>query len=255
MQRIVLVLAILAPSLLVASYVLYYPYVIVLQGASRSHLANDIGATSLVTPLLALVAAWVVGIVDTARRGMWGWLALVLFVPFLGSLIYGAAAPREASAPLRGLASSAAVVLAVLALASLLASIIIPATGLSADSASDRRLLDIFALALGVLAGIVGLVASYRSGRRGWAAMFLVLSLAGLAQLALGATYPPNEALPEGNVPGLTQTFFGIAAAEPLGYLTTLALALALAVVALVYAFRSNERVLVARPPSLATTW
>ena len=55
---------------------------------------------SLVAILLLLVAgvlafaAWLLGLIKTARIGKWGWFVLVLLISPLGSLIYGAAGPE-----------------------------------------------------------------------------------------------------------------------------------------------------------------
>lgn len=238
MQRVVLFLTILAPAMLVVAYALYFPYTILLEQVSRAHLANEIGSATLITPLLAIAAAWLVGLVDTARRRLWGWFAVVLLVPLLGAFAYGIGGPREAMPSIRGFTNITLFALGVLALVSLLASFVIPLTGISAQPQADQRLLSTFALGFAVIGAAVGLLGSVRSGQRWAALLFGLLGALGLVQLILGASYPTDKQLPPGNVPGLTQTFFGVAVAEPIGYLTTGALAAALALAALIYAPR-----------------
>lgn len=68
----------------------------------------------------------------------------------------------------------------------------------------------------------------------------IVLALVILAQLILGATYPVDGEP--------TQTSFGVTVAEPTAYLTTTALAVALALAALA----PSKRELAGRPPALA---
>jgi hypothetical protein len=242
MQRVVLFLSVLAPVLLVASYVLYLPYTILLEQVSRAHLANEIGSATLITPVIAVVAAWLVGLVDTARRRLWGWFALILLVPLIGALIYGIGGPREATASIRGFANIAVSALGVLALVTLLASYVIPLFSISVQPQADQRLLDIFALGFAVIGAVIGVIGSLRGGQNGAALLFGLLGAIGLAQLILGASYLTDQQLPEGNVPGLTQTFFGVTVAEPIGYLATGALAAALALTALFYASQLSSQ-------------
>lgn len=243
MRRPVLMLTLLAPILLVAAFVLYFPYTLLL-GQARGHLANEIGAVSLVLPPLAIIAAWLVGLMDTARRGVWKWFAIVLLVPFVGSLIYGVAGPREDTAD--KIRHAAPFALATFALVCLLASIAIPTTGLSADAEADRRLLDLVGLVVALGAGIVGIIQSYRVSSWWWLAVFLMLTIAGLTQFVLGTQYPvpslqntslPAETLPE---PGVVQSFFGAPDSPTAGYLATFAIALLLALAALVWSLPAH---------------
>jgi hypothetical protein len=58
------------------------------------HDFNNIMGYTVWIPAIAALGAWLLGIVDTLRRGRWGWFLLVLLVPVLGSLIYSAVTMR-----------------------------------------------------------------------------------------------------------------------------------------------------------------
>jgi hypothetical protein len=42
---------------------------------------------------IAALVAWIMGLIQTARLGRWGWFVAVLFTIVLGSLIYSVAGP------------------------------------------------------------------------------------------------------------------------------------------------------------------
>jgi hypothetical protein len=92
MTRWVLILSLLAPGLWVLDNIVYFAGAIAL-GENLRDFNNIMGATVWI-PAIAALGAWLLGIVDTLRRGMWGWFVLVLLVPVLGSLIYSVATLR-----------------------------------------------------------------------------------------------------------------------------------------------------------------
>ena len=92
MTRWVLILSVLAPGLWILDYIVYFAGAIVL--GENLHDFNNIMGYTVWIPAIVALAAWLLGIVDTIRRGMWGWFVLVLLVPVLGSLIYSLATQR-----------------------------------------------------------------------------------------------------------------------------------------------------------------
>jgi hypothetical protein len=92
MTRWVLILSLLAPGLYILDYIVYFAGAIVL--GENLHDFNNIMGYTVWIPAIVALGAWLLGIVDTVRRGMWGWFVLVLLVPVLGSLIYGIATQR-----------------------------------------------------------------------------------------------------------------------------------------------------------------
>jgi hypothetical protein len=93
MTRWVLILSVLAPGLLILDYIVYFAGAIIL--GSNLHDFNNVMGYTVWIPAIAALGAWLLGIVDTARRGMWGWFVVVLLVPVLGSLIYSAVTLRS----------------------------------------------------------------------------------------------------------------------------------------------------------------
>lgn len=93
MTRWVLILSLLAPGLYILDYIVYFAGAIVL--GENLHDFNNIMGYTVWIPAIAALGAWLLGIVDTLRRGMWGWFILVLLVPVLGSLIYSIATRRS----------------------------------------------------------------------------------------------------------------------------------------------------------------
>jgi hypothetical protein len=92
MTRWVLILSLLAPGLYILDYIVYFAGAILL-GENLHDFNNTMGYTVWI-PAIAALGAWLLGIVDTIRRGLWGWFVLVLLVPVLGSLIYSAVTLR-----------------------------------------------------------------------------------------------------------------------------------------------------------------
>jgi hypothetical protein len=92
MTRWVLILSLLAPGLYILDYIVYFAGAIIL--GENLHDFNNIMGYTVWIPAVAALGAWLLGIVDTIRRGMWGWFVLVLLVPVLGSLIYSIATQR-----------------------------------------------------------------------------------------------------------------------------------------------------------------
>lgn len=92
MTRWVLILSLLAPGLYILDYIVYFAGAIVL--GENLHDFNNIMGYTVWIPAIAAFSAWLLGIVDTVRRGMWGWFLLVLLVPVLGSLVYSAVTLR-----------------------------------------------------------------------------------------------------------------------------------------------------------------
>ena len=86
MTRWVLILSLLAPGLYILDYIVYFAGAIIL--GENLHDFNNVMGYTVWIPAIAALGAWLLGIVDTIRRGMWGWFVLVLLVPVLGSLIY-----------------------------------------------------------------------------------------------------------------------------------------------------------------------
>lgn len=92
MTRWVLILSLLAPGLYILDYIVYFAGAIAL-GENLRDFNNIMGYTVWI-PAIAALGAWLLGIIDAVRRGMWGWSLLVLLVPALGSLIYSAVTLR-----------------------------------------------------------------------------------------------------------------------------------------------------------------
>ena len=92
MTRWVLILSLLAPGLYILDYIVYFAGAIVL--GENLHDFNNIMGYTVWIPAVAALGSWLLGVVDTIRRGMWGWFVLVLLVPVLGSLIYSAVTLR-----------------------------------------------------------------------------------------------------------------------------------------------------------------
>jgi hypothetical protein len=92
MTRWVLILSLLAPGLYILDYIVYFAGAIAL--GENLHDYNNIMGYTVWIPAIAALGAWLLGIIDTLRRGMWGWFILVLLVPALGSLIYSIATLR-----------------------------------------------------------------------------------------------------------------------------------------------------------------
>ena len=92
MTRWVLILSLLAPGLYILDYIVYFAGAIII--GENLHDFNNIMGYTVWIPAVAALGSWLLGIVDTLRRGMWGWFVLVLLVPVLGSLIYSAVTLR-----------------------------------------------------------------------------------------------------------------------------------------------------------------
>jgi hypothetical protein len=92
MTRWVLILSLLAPGLYILDNIVYFAGAILL--GENLHTFNEIMGNTVWIPAIPALGAWLLGIVDTLRRGMWGWFVLVLLVPVLGSLIYSAVTLR-----------------------------------------------------------------------------------------------------------------------------------------------------------------
>jgi len=93
MTRWVLILALLALGLYILDYIVYFAGAIII--GQDLHTFNQIMGYTVWIPAIAALGAWLLGIVDTLRRGMWGWFLLVLLAPVLGSLIYSAVTLRS----------------------------------------------------------------------------------------------------------------------------------------------------------------
>jgi hypothetical protein len=92
MTRWVLILSLLAPGLWILDYLVYFAGAIMI--GQDLHDFNNIMGYTVWIPAVVALGAWLLGIVDTLRRGMWGWFVLVLLAPVLGSLIYSAVTLR-----------------------------------------------------------------------------------------------------------------------------------------------------------------
>ncbi len=55
--------------------------------------AVDAGFVLYLGGVIAVVVAWIMGLIRTAKIRRWGWFAAALVLPALGSLIYGVAGP------------------------------------------------------------------------------------------------------------------------------------------------------------------
>ena len=94
MTRWVLILSLLGLGLWILDYLVYYAGAFFIPLGEEFATFDQIMANTVLIPAIASLAAWLLGIVDTVRRGMWGWFVLVLLVPVLGSLIYSAVTLR-----------------------------------------------------------------------------------------------------------------------------------------------------------------
>jgi len=89
MTRWVLILSLLGLGLWILDYLVYYAGAFFILLGEEFATFDQIMANTVLIPAIVALGAWLLGIVDTLRRGMWGWFVLVLLVPVLGSLIYG----------------------------------------------------------------------------------------------------------------------------------------------------------------------
>ena len=71
MTRSVLILSLLAPGLYILDNLIYFAGAIIL--GENLHDFNNIMGYTVWIPAVAALGAWLLGIVDTLRRGMWGW--------------------------------------------------------------------------------------------------------------------------------------------------------------------------------------
>lgn len=97
MTRWVLILSLAAPGLYVLDDIIYYAGAFIVGKALHTYnlqTYDQVMGYTVWIPAIAAVGAWLLGIVDALRRGMWGWFILVLLVPVLGSLIYSAVTLR-----------------------------------------------------------------------------------------------------------------------------------------------------------------
>ncbi len=88
MTRWVLILSLLAVGLWILDYLVYYAGAFFIPLGEEFATFDQIMGYTVLIPAIAALGAWLLGIVDTLRRGMWGWFILALLVPVLGSLIY-----------------------------------------------------------------------------------------------------------------------------------------------------------------------
>src|SRR5579885_3343771 len=99
MRRSIFILSVIGTGLLVLDYVGYFAVAAV--ASPDLHDVNQFfGVTAIPITIVFLVAnglAYILGLVDTVRQGLWGWFALVLLLPVIGALVYGATGLRETS--------------------------------------------------------------------------------------------------------------------------------------------------------------
>ena len=94
MQRLILVLSIVAPAIYIIDYILYYVAVFINGFINGNNLHDVTVVFGVITNVIliggaaALVLAWLLGLISTASRRLWGWFAFVLLVPYFGSLAY-----------------------------------------------------------------------------------------------------------------------------------------------------------------------
>jgi hypothetical protein len=88
MTRWVLILSLLGLGLWILDYLVYYAGAFFIPLGEEFATFDQIMANTVLIPAIASLGAWLLGIVDTLRRGLWGWFILTLLVPLLGSLIY-----------------------------------------------------------------------------------------------------------------------------------------------------------------------
>ena len=100
MRRIIFILAIIGIGLLILDYIGYY--VVAAFAGTNLHDVNEFFGVSIIIVGIVFLAtngvAFILGLVDTARQGRWGWFALVLLVPVIGTLVYGATGLGASSA-------------------------------------------------------------------------------------------------------------------------------------------------------------
>ncbi len=97
MRRIIVILIIVAPVLYVLDVVAYFAFA-TLAGHQDQHTINEVfGVITnviLIGGAAMLGVALILGLIDAARRRLWGWFALILLVPYLGNLISVASGPQ-----------------------------------------------------------------------------------------------------------------------------------------------------------------
>ncbi|HEV8190126.1 MAG TPA: hypothetical protein VGP82_01375 [Ktedonobacterales bacterium] len=100
MRRITFILSIIGTGLLALDNIGYF--VVAAIASPNLHDVNQFfGVSFAIVVIIFFVTnglAYILGLVDTARQGLWGWFALVLLLPVIGTLVYGAAGLRAPSA-------------------------------------------------------------------------------------------------------------------------------------------------------------
>ena len=100
MRRIIFILAVIGSGLLVLDYIGYF--IVAAIASPNLHDVNLYFGISIIIVFIIFCVtnglAYILGLVDTLRRGSWGWFAVVLLLPALGALIYGAAGLRAPDA-------------------------------------------------------------------------------------------------------------------------------------------------------------
>jgi len=96
-RRIIVILIIVAPVLYVLANVAYFAFA-TLAGHQDQHTINEvfgvIANVILIGGAAMLGVALILGLIDAARRRLWGWFAFILLVPYFGNLIYVASGPQ-----------------------------------------------------------------------------------------------------------------------------------------------------------------
>jgi hypothetical protein len=90
MRRLILILSIVVPGIYILDYVLYCAAVFI-NGNNLHDVNAGFGVITnmiLIGGAAALVLAWLLGLVSTATRRLWGWFVIVLLAPYCGSLAY-----------------------------------------------------------------------------------------------------------------------------------------------------------------------
>jgi hypothetical protein len=88
--RWILILSLLAVGLYILGNIVYFAGATFIPLGEEFAIFNHIMGYTVLIPAFVALGAWLLGIVDTLRRGLWGWCVLVVLVPVLGSLIYSA---------------------------------------------------------------------------------------------------------------------------------------------------------------------
>lgn len=92
MRRIIFILSAIGSGLLVLDYVSYY--IVAAFASPNLHDVNlYFGITAIPVFIIFFAAnglAYILGLIDTLRQGLWGWFALVLLLPVIGTFVYGA---------------------------------------------------------------------------------------------------------------------------------------------------------------------